>query len=355
MYLLGKDAIGTLRSLVTKNLKQHVVWAIHALFREYRRTALSLTLCTRAIHAMQLYCMHSSLIASYTMSNMLTRILVALVGIPLMVWICLEGGWIFSLLVALLCAQGLREFYALSISKAAQPQVPLGTVMAALVPLLVHLRAMPGGTDLLLPFALAGILILMTLELWRKKPHPFLNISVQLSGFLYVVLLLSSLVLVRDFSAESGLLLSSGMSLRSGWQGYLILCSFIGVWSGDSFAYFAGLAFGKHKIFPRVSPKKSWEGSIAGFFGSILAFHLASHFMLPELPMWHGFALGAVIGIVGPIGDFVESLMKRDAAIKDSGSLIPGHGGVLDRFDSLLFVAPIIYIYLKLVLSAGNA
>ncbi len=282
------------------------------------------------------------------MSNMLTRILVAFVGIPLMVFICLQGGWLFAGFVALLSVLGVREFYALSTTKAAQPQSLGGLLVAGLLPLVVHYDT-TAILHLTMPLLIASVLLLMSIELWRRKPHPFVNLSVQFSAWVYVSLLLSTLVLVRDFDASNGALHFSGIGTHAAWQGYLLLCMFITVWSGDSAAYFAGLAWGKHKIFPRVSPKKSWEGSIAGFIASVFAFHLASHFLIPELPMMHGFMMGAVIGVVGPVGDFVESLLKRDAAIKDSSSLIPGHGGVLDRFDSILFAAPAMYGYLMVM------
>ncbi len=282
------------------------------------------------------------------MSNLASRVLVALVAIPLMVWITLEGSWPFAFLVALLSLLGVREFYALAATKAAQPQVLLGSIVAAAIPLCIHYDAHQTHA-LSLPLILVSVLLMMSIELWRQKPHPLINLAVQLSSFVYITLFLSCLVLLRDFDASSGQLYVSGLSAHSGWQGLLLLSTFITVWSGDSAAYFAGLAFGRHKIFPRVSPKKSWEGSIAGFLFSILAFHLSTHFLLPEFPVSHGYLLGALIGVVGPIGDFAESLLKRDAAIKDSSSLIPGHGGVLDRFDSILFVAPMMVVYLELM------
>ena len=110
------------------------------------------------------------------------------------------------------------------------------------------------------------------------------------------------------------------------------------------------MSIGKHKIFPRVSPKKSWEGTIAGVLISPLSMWLALQLFLPEFPQTHAVVLGAIIGVVGPVGDFAESLLKRDASIKDSSALIPGHGGVLDRFDSIMFVAPVVWLYLKVVM-----
>jgi phosphatidate cytidylyltransferase len=107
-----------------------------------------------------------------------------------------------------------------------------------------------------------------------------------------------------------------------------------------------GTAFGKHKLFPRVSPKKSWEGAISGFVFAILTMIAARAIILDFFSLWDVIIIGIIVGTIGQMGDLVESLMKRDAGVKDSSSIIPGHGGIFDRFDSLLLSAPFIYLYL---------
>jgi phosphatidate cytidylyltransferase len=119
---------------------------------------------------------------------------------------------------------------------------------------------------------------------------------------------------------------------------------FVSVWLADTAAYFVGLSFGKHKLFPRISPKKSWEGAIGGVVGSTAAFVGMSKLLLPGVPLNMAVGCGVVIGIIGPIGDLAESLLKRDAVVKDSGGILPGHGGVFDRFDSMLFAAPAVLV-----------
>ena len=118
------------------------------------------------------------------------------------------------------------------------------------------------------------------------------------------------------------------------------------IWICDSAACFLGTAFGKHKLFPRVSPNKSWEGAVAGFIFAIVAMIAAKAVVLDELNLTDAVVIGFIIGTIGQIGDLVESLIKRDAGVKDSSQLIPGHGGIFDRFDSLLFTSPAVYIYL---------
>ncbi|MCA9716789.1 MAG: phosphatidate cytidylyltransferase [Myxococcales bacterium] len=119
----------------------------------------------------------------------------------------------------------------------------------------------------------------------------------------------------------------------------------------DTFAYFAGRAFGKHKLYPEVSPKKTWEGSAGGLLGGVfVTTTFGCLWMLPELPVVHAVALGVVGSAFGQVGDLVESLFKRGFKVKDSGNLLPGHGGMLDRVDGLLFVAPVVYYYVTLIL-----
>jgi phosphatidate cytidylyltransferase len=134
-----------------------------------------------------------------------------------------------------------------------------------------------------------------------------------------------------------------------GWGGYTVIVIFAAIWACDSAAYFAGVGFGRHKLFERVSPKKTWEGAIAGCVAAVVAFLAGKFLALPYLTAGQAVLCGGLVGVFGQLGDLVESLLKRDAGVKDSSSLIPGHGGVLDRFDSLMYVSPILYFYLDFV------
>jgi phosphatidate cytidylyltransferase len=175
-------------------------------------------------------------------------------------------------------------------------------------------------------------------ELSRNKESAVANIGATLTGIFYIGLFSASLVKLREYYADSYFFYDQG--------GYLIISLFATIWICDSAAYFIGSAFGKHKILTRISPKKSWEGGIAGFIFSVLAMVIAKILILDLLSIQDAVAIGIIIGTFGQAGDFVESMIKRDANVKDSSSLIPGHGGIFDRFDSLLFSAPLIYLYL---------
>jgi len=171
-----------------------------------------------------------------------------------------------------------------------------------------------------------------SLNLWRHRSETNLSSisSLQaksLLGFFYLGLL--------PVFADRLLLFSNGLA----W--FLVLLAV--VFSGDSFAYIFGMTWGRHKIMPAISPKKSAEGSIGGLLGSVFASIVASYF-LPLVPLYALIIMGLTVGLIGQFGDFFESLLKRVAEVKDSGSIMPGHGGVLDRLDGVLFAAPFVYL-----------
>ncbi|RPI71948.1 MAG: phosphatidate cytidylyltransferase, partial [Ignavibacteriales bacterium] len=184
------------------------------------------------------------------------------------------------------------------------------------------------------------IVFLITLiELFRDNGSAILNIGASLLGIFYIGLFSSALLAIREFYPNIGDIYFRG--------GYLIISIFASIWICDSAAYYGGTALGKHKLFPRVSPNKSWEGAIFGFVFAIIAMLLAKIIVLNFLSWGTAIAIGIIVGVFGQIGDLIESLFKRDAEVKDSSSIIPGHGGIFDRFDSLLYTAPLILIYLK--------
>jgi phosphatidate cytidylyltransferase len=134
-------------------------------------------------------------------------------------------------------------------------------------------------------------------------------------------------------------------------RGDMLILAMVAVYVGDIFAYYGGRALGRRKLAPVISPKKTWEGAIAGLAGSVAGALLAPLWFARALPVRHAVALGLLLGVVGIAGDLSESLLKRAADVKDSGTLLPGHGGILDRIDSLLFAAPVLYSYYALLLA----
>jgi phosphatidate cytidylyltransferase len=193
------------------------------------------------------------------------------------------------------------------------------------------------GLGAAMPATLAGSAIIMALAvLFRSAQleHAGRHLAVSLSALIYVPMLLAHLPL-----------------LKGGGKPYWLIVALCTAFFADTVAYFFGRAFGKHKLYPAVSPKKTWEGSVGGVIGSVLAtVGVGSLWTIPELPVLHAIALGVLASFVGQSGDLVESMIKRTFGVKDSSNILPGHGGMLDRIDAMLFVAPVVYYF---VLATG--
>lgn len=236
--------------------------------------------------------------------------------------ICVLAGEIPTVLMlsvmAGICA---GEFYFMLRSDAKLPNEALGIIAAVLYPPSVYLLGLTGAMLVSLALLLA---LLVWYVFWLRARIP--DVGVSFFGAAYCGLLLCGIVVVR--SAVPGL-----------WGGVAVLLIYLSVWANDSFAYLVGSRFGKHKLAPRVSPKKSWEGFVAGLVGSMACWGLMM--LVPgvniELPM--ALLFGLICGAAGVLGDLAESRIKRNVGCKDSGTIMPGHGGLLDRSDSLFLVS----------------
>jgi phosphatidate cytidylyltransferase len=259
------------------------------------------------------------------------RIGSAVILAPIVVALTWVGGWPFAALVAVAAAIAAGElilmFAAVGVAEA------LGVAVAAAIPLAAQTAA-SGLLPEWAPLALAGAAVaLLSAFLFRRKELEYLPraAGVVVLSWLWVGLLAATVVRLRA--------LDGGGSAGFGW----VLLAFAVTWGNDTFAYFAGLAFGKHRLYERISPKKTWEGAVGGVVGALVGAFLVRSLALPQLGV--ATAVAAALGgsILGPLGDLSESMAKRAAGVKDSGKVIPGHGGVLDRIDALLFVAPWVY------------
>ncbi len=268
-------------------------------------------------------------------AGILPRVGVIVLGVPLLALITVAGGWWFLLLVDLFILLGLREFYLLMAAKGYRPYQAIGLVCG----LAMSWYVFRGGVALSLLLTLT-LLVVMTSELFRRDmSHSLTHIGVTVLGVLYVSWLASHLVMLRELPNQVPDL-DYGVGVRL--LGLVALVT----WANDTLAYLVGVAVGSRPLLPRVSPKKSVEGALGGLFGAAAAGLLAAKTFAGFLAPAEGLLLGLFGGVLAQIGDLVESLLKRDAGIKDSATLLPGHGGVLDRFDSLLFTAPMFYYYL---------
>ena len=260
------------------------------------------------------------------------RVLTALILGPL-VWALLRfaPAWAFSLTVALVIARGVWEAYGILAARGARPLRWLGLACALTVAATFD-ASTSSDFSLGMSLTFGTIAIAITAMGARDKPADMLDaIQATLLPVLLVGLTLAHLIGLRSIGDEVG---------RD-----LVFLLFLCVMLADTAAYYVGSAIGRRKMAPRLSPKKSWEGAIAAIVVSIGAAWLARAWFYPELPLKHALIVGALLGPAGILGDLVESVLKRAAGVKDSGRLLPGHGGLLDRTDSLLFATPVLYYY----------
>lgn len=268
--------------------------------------------------------------------HLIPRVLVSVIAIPLILVLVYLGGVFFLALVSGIIILTLFEFYKLVERKGDSPSYFWGYIYGLGILLLFYFKRLdfyPLISFLVVAFA-------SIFELTKKKNNSIRNLGSTIAGALIIGLFYSTLIGIREKFGEYG-------SLEYLKGGYVIITMLAAIWICDSAAYFWGTAFGKHRLYKRISPKKSWEGAIFGFIFAMFTFIIGKLILLDFLNWYDIIYMGLVVGIIGQLGDLVESMFKRDVGVKDSSNILPGHGGILDRFDSLLFVSPFIYFYLN--------
>ncbi len=269
-----------------------------------------------------------------SLKNIIKRAPVTIIGIPALVGFTLYTHDVFMVFFTVAGLLILGEAYRMSRPNGTEPNVWVGYIIYLA---LVGDQLLGDGKNLG-SILIVSILILMTWEMFRKKSHVMENVASTFFAAIFIGMAMAYFILLQQLGY-------AGQGGHIG--GYAVLTVFIGVWTCDTMAYFVGSAIGKHKVFPRVSPNKSWEGSISGLIGSFIALILiVKAGWLPGLDYTDALILGLITGVAGQLGDFAESLVKRDVGVKDSSNLLPGHGGAWDRLDSILFAAPLSYLYL---------
>jgi phosphatidate cytidylyltransferase len=256
------------------------------------------------------------------MSNLGSRLLVAAGGIPIVLGALYLGGWWLFALLVVVAAVALHEFWVLA--RALRPLALAGYVGGALTLLGAH----AGGTTWMLGGALSAFALAFLLKgVSAGRQAPTTSIAATVMGTVWVACGLSFVLLLRGLPEHGRL------------AAYTVL---LAVWAGDTLAYAGGRLLGRHRMAPNTSPGKTWEGFIFGTAATVFVAFVAiykTHFLtVPE-----SLALGAAIAVAGPLGDLFESMLKRDAGVKDAGQLLGGHGGILDRVDAILFAAPAAY------------
>ncbi|OGX88023.1 hypothetical protein BEN48_10390 [Hymenobacter glacialis] len=260
----------------------------------------------------------------------------ASIGAVLLLGSVWYSAWSFALFFAAVQVKMLLEFYRMMRAGGYAPAkwIGVGASLATIAGLVFMVAANEEGTlghapvvAIALFLCLPVVLLLRAIVLWPKHSKPFSDVAVTLAGLFYVGFPMTLLGVIANFHTTYDYRRIFGL---------LFL-----VWASDIGAYAAGKTFGKHKLAPSISPGKTWEGWAGGFLLT-LAVGWALTFMLPDVPLAHLLVAAGVVAVFGPLGDLAESMLKRSVGVKDSGTFMPGHGGLLDRFDAFLLVLPVL-------------
>ena len=268
---------------------------------------------------------------------MLIRILTGIVGIALWAYIIQTGGWLFSAVALLLSLIGWHEYSRAFVNKGISTAYLSG--MLGLAVLWYCGRTASG--EILMAAATGIVLAILLLTVLLHGTVHVRDACVSIAGVFYLGL--PFLYLARLRFLEGTPIPTPLGEMGTGCA--LVWVMFIGTWASDSFAYFVGSAIGRHKLCPSISPKKTVEGFLGSIVGTMASVAAAGHLFF-GLPLLQMVLLGLLVSIFATLGDLVESVLKRYVGIKDSGALFPGHGGVLDRFDSVLYTAPLVYFFM---------
>jgi phosphatidate cytidylyltransferase len=273
------------------------------------------------------------------------RVLFALVGAPLTIALIYLGGWVFASALGLISALGAWELYRMARAQGHEPLDNAGIVVAACVPVLVHGTYL-GVIRASITIAVMILIVLIASVIWVRGTarKPMVSLAITIMGIAYPALV-TYMYPIRYHDYAVGSLAGTT----------LLMLPILLTWATDTGAYAFGRMLGRHKLIPSVSPGKTVEGAIGGVVVAVIiawvyvTFVLRPYAHLSMRPVWM-FVFAIVVSVVGQTGDLAESLFKRDVGVKDSSSLLPGHGGILDRFDSLFFVLPVAYLLLGLFL-----
>jgi len=274
-----------------------------------------------------------------------TRIISGVIGFLLLIAVVLSPQIVLGVAVSIMALMALYEFFRAVSHAGCKPVKTLGYLSC--IPLLL-IGVTGYGDDssrldwlskpnILLFSIFVMMLFLLMVTVFLHDKFNIIDAAVTALGILYIPFFFLFLILIRKFDGGQ----------------YFIWFVFIGAWLTDTAAYFSGMALGKTKIVPEISPKKTLEGSIGGVIGCIIAtiiYGMSVNMYIGYIPAYHFIIVGLINGILSQIGDWVASAIKRYTGIKDFGSIMPGHGGVLDRFDSILFIAPVVYFYIDFII-----
>lgn len=273
------------------------------------------------------------------MNNLVERTLTSIIFVIVLLGSIIQSEFASSILFFVIILLCQREFYNFFKPTEIKPQKKVG-IIGGLSFFIISLLASQARLESETLFSIIPLIFtIFIIELYRNRPQPIPNIAFTILGIIYIavpITLLHDLAYYKDYS------------FGREYNYDILIGYFFVLWANDTGAYLIGRKWGKHKLFPRISPKKTWEGSIGGVVLGLAVGYLNSIiFSEFNLAVWLGIA--AIVVVFGSLGDLVESLFKRSLDIKDSGKLLPGHGGVLDRFDGIFISAPMVYTFLRVL------
>lgn len=266
---------------------------------------------------------------------MKTRAITGFFFVLVMLASVLFGAYPFSIFFLVLSLFSLAEFYRLIAGETTHPDKVAGILLGGSTFILFVLNQLGIISSAYLFLSVPLICFVYIRELFRTAENPFIHISFTFFGIVYTVVPFLFFVALGF--------------LHGAYQYHYPLAFLLLLWTNDTGAYLTGMRFGKHKLFERHSPKKTWEGFFGGLFLCMGVGIIISKYFT-TIALWQWLIIAMIIAIFGTLGDLTESMLKRSFRVKDSGSLLPGHGGLLDRFDGLLVAAPLVYVFLRLTL-----
>lgn len=270
------------------------------------------------------------------MKDIYTRTLTGIVFLIVVIGSIILDPLAFFIVFSAFVTIGLKEFYALANSSDNKKPGIEYYVFGIIIYFIIGLSGL-GYIDIRNTAIIFVLFFLqIAIELFRKTNPNWKNIASSLTGYIYISI---------PFGLMNSFFYTGAIDKpRIG----ILIGVFVLIWTSDIFAYLTGSMFGKHKLFERISPKKTWEGTFGGLVFAVIAAYILSIFV-DQLSLTEWLILAVILVISGTIGDLVESLLKRNAGVKDSGTIFPGHGGVLDRFDAIIFAIPMVFVYINLI------
>lgn len=274
------------------------------------------------------------------MKDLALRSITGILFVAVLIGVIIWNKPAVAVLFFIISLIGLNEFFFLMTKSGFNPKKGITTIIGALIYFIISLYSFDEFSFKYLLFIFPLLVLVVVIEIFRKNDTPISNIAFSIMGILYVVI---PFAILNFFAYDD----TFSNMLNIGQHNYwLLLGFFLLQWANDSGAYIIGSSIGKHKMTPEISPNKTWEGAVGGLFFTMLVACVISYYT--NSPLQHWLVISVIVVVFGTIGDLTESRIKRSCGVKDSGNILPGHGGILDRFDGVLFSAPFVLAYLHI-------